>query len=190
MWSMRYHLSRVIGCGVRRFIAAMLIACILAQCLAPTMASAAIATASTIRFTQISAGEFNSCGLTTIGSILCWGDNSDGQSSVPPPPDGSTYTEVSAGYRHTCALTTQQNVVCWGANDAGQASPPGSVQSVAVQVSAGDDFTCALTTDGTITCWGLDDNQQTSAPAPPPGATFTQVSAGGVIACAVATNLD
>ena len=143
-----------------------------------------------IRFTQISAGQLDSCGLTTIGSILCWGDDSYGQASVPPPPAGSSYIEVSAGYRHTCALTNQHDVVCWGNNVQGQSSPPPAIQSLTTQLSVGDDFSCALTDDGAVSCWGLDNYGQSSPPAAPPGTTFTRVSAGGVFACALTTDFS
>jgi hypothetical protein len=177
---------------MHRRVSTLLIALLLAQFTLTTMPVATLAAAPSdtgqLRFTQISAGQLDSCGLTTIGSILCWGDDTYGQASVPPPPTDSSYIEVSAGYRHTCALTNQHNVVCWGADDQGQSSSPPAIQSLTTQVSAGNDFSCALTDVGAVSCWGLDNYHQLSPPPAPPGTTFTQVSAGGVFACALTTD--
>ncbi|HEX7101369.1 MAG TPA: hypothetical protein VF201_01875, partial [Nitrolancea sp.] len=123
------------------------------------------------------------CGLTTIGSIICWGADDVGQADVPTPPLGSIYTAVSVGYRHTCALTSLRQVVCWGINDVGQATPPPAIQSLVTQISSGNDFSCALTLSGLISCWGRDNYHQSSPPPPPPGTQYTAVSAGGVFAC-------
>ncbi len=141
-----------------------------------------------VRFTQLSAGQIDSCGLTTIGSIICWGNDDSGQAGVPAPPLGSIYTAVSAGYRHACALTSLRQVVCWGADESGQATPPPAIQSLVTQISSGNDFSCALTLSGSINCWGLDNYHQSSPPPPPPGTYYTAVSAGGVFACGLTSD--
>jgi hypothetical protein len=68
----------------------------------------------------VSAGGRHTCALDDHG-VVCWGDNSVGQSTVPTL---SNPMAVSAGDNHTCALDLS-GVVCWGFNDAGQTTIPG-----------------------------------------------------------------
>jgi len=63
------------------------------------------------------------------GSVVCWGDNADGQlgdgTLVERPtavaaaglPDALA---LAAGRAHTCALRSDRTVVCWGSDNAGQ----------------------------------------------------------------------
>ena len=69
---------------------------------------------------SVSAGDLHSCGVTSSGSVQCWGYNDGGQST---PPTGS-FQSVSAGGYHTCGLTSSGSVECWGYNDEGQSIPP------------------------------------------------------------------
>ena len=92
-------------------------------------------------------------GQIAAGSIVCWGDNSSGQTDVPgdphpahqpplPPEAASTsgdhsrsdsagepeskymYVDVTAGANHTCAVRTSGIVDCWGSDSHGQSSVP------------------------------------------------------------------
>jgi len=110
-------------------------------------------------FSQVSSGQFHTCGVQTDGTLACWGDDSFGQAS---PPDG-TFSQVSAGASHTCGVLTDGAIACWGYNFFGQASPPDGTFS---QVSAGGLHTCAVQIDGTPSCWGDDSYGQAT---PPPG---------------------
>src|SRR5947209_3484528 len=49
---------------------------------------------------SVSAGGGFSCGITTSGSIACWGDYANGILNTP----SGTFTAVSAGSRHACAV--------------------------------------------------------------------------------------
>ena len=51
-------------------------------------------------FIQIDSGNFHSCGLREDGSMVCWGDNSEGQSI----PRTGTWDRVSAGDLGTCSI--------------------------------------------------------------------------------------
>ena len=73
-----------------------------------------------VGWSTVSAGENHTCGLRTDGTVSCWGDNRQGQTT---PPQG-TFTQVSAGMTHTCGVRTDGTVACWGADFFGKATPP------------------------------------------------------------------
>lgn len=51
------------------------------------------------------------CGLRLDGSMLCWGDDTHGQLSVPP---GAGFTAVAGGVDFNCALGSVGTPSCWG----------------------------------------------------------------------------
>ena len=92
-------------------------------------------------FATISAGNRHTCGVTTSGVALCWGENSPGHlgngtttgSLVPAAVSGGyTFASVSAGRFHTCGLTTAGKAYCWGSNLLGDGGS-GSLVPVAVR---------------------------------------------------------
>jgi uncharacterized repeat protein (TIGR01451 family) len=133
-------------------------------------------------FDQLSAGAFHTCGLTTAGSIACWGNDSSGQ--VSDAPAGTDFIQLDSGFEHTCAVRSDRSVVCWGEDAFGQLTPP---PGQFVQVAAGNVHSCGLTLTGTIACWGLDgDDDGNGDPIVTGGPTdddFTQVVAGGEHVC-------
>src|SRR4051794_2561852 len=68
----------------------------------------------------VSAGLAHACGLAPTGSLVCWGRNTYGQTTVP----ASTYSAVSAGGDHTCGLHPDGTLACWGHNTFGQTTVP------------------------------------------------------------------
>jgi alpha-tubulin suppressor-like RCC1 family protein len=81
-------------------------------------------------FATISAGNRQTCAITTGGTAYCWGYNDLGQlgsgtsgdsTSVPVAVAGGlTFTAIQTGARHTCALTSGGTVYCWGDDYYGQ----------------------------------------------------------------------
>jgi alpha-tubulin suppressor-like RCC1 family protein len=129
--------------------------------------------------TQISAGCGHSLALTASGSVLAWGDNTDGQLGLPANkpgfadtpvplrwPGGATAKAVSAGCSDSLVLTSAGQVLAWGDNNDGQLgdgtttsrSAPVAVKlprNKTVQaISAGCAYNLALTTTGQIYAWG------------------------------------
>jgi alpha-tubulin suppressor-like RCC1 family protein len=131
---------------------------------------------------SVAAGSESTCALTSLGTVWCWGDNSNGQlgngtftlSTVPVQVMDSTgsapladIARISAGAFHTCAVTNTGAAFCWGDNSNGQlgngteivSNLPVPVAGLSIGVStiaAGSDFTCAVTVSGGAECWGDD----------------------------------
>jgi alpha-tubulin suppressor-like RCC1 family protein len=143
------------------------------------------------RLKVISTGFDHACGITTAGSLLCWGRNNSGQvgSGVISPGDpipvevsgGRHYETVSAGTEFTCAITMEAIPYCWGKNNVGQLGGGTSASAVPVPVSGGLHFVhlgtgaehaCGVTPEGAAYCWGqnargqLGDGSTTPRPTP------------------------
>jgi alpha-tubulin suppressor-like RCC1 family protein len=123
----------------------------------------------------VTAGYAHSCALTTYATVMCWGDNTDGelgdgthtQRNTPVAVTGLSpgVISIAAGVSYTCAVTYAGGVECWGANSAGQLGdgtttpsstpvPVSGLDSGVVSVSADGTVTCALTSAGAVKCWG------------------------------------
>jgi alpha-tubulin suppressor-like RCC1 family protein len=132
-----------------------------------------------LRFRQISAGFYYTCGVTTGDRAYCWGYNGDGalgdgtttQRLRPAPvAGGHRFRQVSAAADHTCGVTTEDRAYCWGINTMGQLgngthdpSGNGRLTPVAVagtlrfrHVSLGVYHSCGATTSDRAYCWGGD----------------------------------
>jgi alpha-tubulin suppressor-like RCC1 family protein len=93
----------------------------------PRLTPAAVAGGLT--FASISAGDLQTCGVTTQNQAFCWGTSLEGglgaggttQSATPVAVGGGiAFAEVSAFAASVCGRTTGGEVYCWGANDRGQ----------------------------------------------------------------------
>lgn len=133
------------------------------------------------RFTNMLAGGWSSCGLTSQGDVYCGGAYSDsilgyggaltGPASRPVPvPTMQKFTALTNGYDHQCGLNAEGRAFCWGLNDLGQLGDAStsvkevfpravSLQNGAafIQIAAGNGSSCGLVGDGTVYCWGSDE---------------------------------
>lgn len=144
------------------------------------------------RYTDLSAGEAFTCGVTDTGGVSCWGRGAEHQlgtgvarsERVPTRADIAGVRSISAGRAHACVTRAVGDVYCWGDNSRGQlgvghtsvVAGPVQVSSIGklrnVEVASGGAHTCAATIAGALYCWGdnaagqLGDGTLTSAPAP------------------------
>jgi alpha-tubulin suppressor-like RCC1 family protein len=158
---------------------------------------------------QIVANDNNTCAISALGDLNCWGSNNYGKLSqqqtnipykVPIMGFESGVAEVHLGYRFGCSLLIDGTVKCWGNNIGGQLGDNtiiSKVAAVAVQglsgtvtkLSTGPSDTCALINDGSVQCWGSNIAGNTAVTvASLSGATDIYLGNGD--ACAVTSTHD
>jgi alpha-tubulin suppressor-like RCC1 family protein len=183
---------------------------------APEPGPALATTAQVLSFSQVSAGAYHTCGVTTDDRAYCWGSNSLGQlgngeygsrSTPVAVAGGLRFVQVSAGYEHTCGVTTDDRAYCWGYNDFGQLGDSNqySIQRTPVavadghhfrQIRAGSFHTCAVTPFDVAFCWGWNGRGQLGTnggvhitPARVfGGLRFRRIVAGGLHTCGATTD--
>jgi hypothetical protein len=106
----------------------------------------------------IVAGGAQSVAVKVDGSVVVWGDNSQGQANVPGAAQSGVIT-VAAGAYHTVALMNNGSVVAWGQQTNGPVAAQSGVQAIA----AYGWHTVALKTNGSVVEWG--DSGQWVVPA-------------------------
>ena len=132
---------------------------------------------SSLNATDIALGGSHTCAIRLNGSVVCWGDNGQGQLGVTTSslfsapvnltlPIGRKATSITAGISHTCAILDNGSAMCWGSNTFGQIgdgtkedrySPTYLNMSTSrniTEISAGGSHTCARLDNGTLLCWG------------------------------------
>jgi alpha-tubulin suppressor-like RCC1 family protein len=153
--------------------------------------------APTYRFTQLSAGGRRTCGVTSGGELVCWGDNEGGAVNpliadrfvaphvVPMPAavmmvSNGTWFPQSHSFGQMCVMTVEAKVYCW--------RPPAQPTLVSapvdfIEVSAGTSIICGRSAAGEVYCWG-NRHPITAEPFRIPG-SFQSVAAGLATACGV-----
>lgn len=110
----------------------------------------------------ISGGTLHSAVLKADGTVVAFGTNQDGQTTVPAGL--ANVVAVSAGGYHTMALKSDGTVAAWGNNFASQSTVPAGLSNV-VSIAAGGVHSLALRSDGTVVAWGSNSGGQTNVPA-------------------------
>jgi hypothetical protein len=103
------------------------------------------------RAAAIAAGSSHSLALKSDGTVVAWGYNAHGESTVPD--DLSGVIAIAAGGAHSLALKSDGTVVAWGHNEIGQSTVPDDLIGVAA-IAAGSSHSLALKSDGTFVAWG------------------------------------
>lgn len=143
------------------------------------------AVARGLRFLDVIAGGWHTCGITTDNRAYCWGLDDDGQvgsggtaacgggiCTRPVAVTGSRrYRQISTGFSHTCAVTLADKAFCWGHGLNGEVGDGNALEinrsPVAVksgllfrQVTAGGAHSCGVTTSSAAYCWGRNGDGQ------------------------------
>jgi len=111
--------------------------------------------------TNLAAGAYFSLALTTDGTVLGWGDNSFGQTTIPAGLTG--VAAIAAGAGHSLALQANGTVMGWGDNSCGQTNLPRGLTNMAA-IAAGGAYSLALHSNGTVAGWGDNSFGQTNIP--------------------------
>jgi alpha-tubulin suppressor-like RCC1 family protein len=99
-------------------------------------------------------------------NVLAWGDNSQGQTNVPP--SASNVVAVAAGDQFSMGLRSDGSILSWGNAPAA----PAGLTNV-LQIAAGVAHCIALKTGGTVVGWGPN-----SFPVPPTATNVISIAAG------------
>jgi alpha-tubulin suppressor-like RCC1 family protein/chitodextrinase len=127
----------------------------------------------------IAAGGGYTVALKNDGTVVAWGDNSYGQTTIPAGLTG--VTAIAAGNSHTVALKNDGTVVAWGDNSSGQTTVPAGLTGVTA-IAAGNSHTVALKNDGTVVAWGSDSSGETTVPSGLTGVTAIAAGYGHTVA--------
>jgi hypothetical protein len=119
----------------------------------------AVASASPV---ALAAGFNHSLALKADGTVVGWGNNDDGQITVPAL--ATNVVAIAAGVFHSLALRVDGTVVGWGDNSYGQTTAPARATNV-VSIAAGYFHNLALKTDGTVVAWGSGSHGQCDVPS-------------------------
>ncbi len=125
------------------------------------------------RFKAVAATANHNLALKQDGTVIAWGDNTYGQTTVPSGLSG--VIALATGELHSLALKQDGTVVAWGDNFPGQTTVPSGLSGV-IAVAAGAYHNLALKQDGSVVAWG--DNQSGQATVPSGLSGVIAVAAG------------
>lgn len=163
-------------------------------------------------FRQLTAGRDFTCGLTTAGSVLCWGANDARQLGTNNVSDtcealpcshspvaaarGNTFVSMSASLNFTCAIASTGVVSCWGLNPNNHhyTDEPVVVDDALTfgRVAGGGLHSCAIDLEGAAWCWGIDamgagsSTRESAGPiAVTGGHQFQELASGRYTSCGI-----
>ena len=96
---------------------------------------------------SIAAGYNHALGLKSDGTVVAWGWNGNGITTIPA--NATNVVAIYAGSQYSLALKADGKVVSWGHSGFGYENVPSSLSNV---VAIADHH--ALKNDGTVTAWG------------------------------------
>ncbi|MBL7814078.1 MAG: hypothetical protein JNL70_03655 [Saprospiraceae bacterium] len=111
--------------------------------------------------TAIAAAGRHSLALLSNGTVIGWGDNSYGQTTIPNTVVGAK--AIAAKGLYSLALLNNGSVIGWGDNSDGQTTIPNTLTS-ATAIAAGSLHSLALLGNGSVVGWGLNNYGQTTIP--------------------------
>ena len=123
----------------------------------------------------LAAGDLHSLALKADGVVVGWGDNTDGQTSIPA--NATNVLVIAAGANHSLALKADGTITGWGDNTSGQTTIPASATN-GVSVAAGIGHSLALRADATVIGWG--DNAYGQTTIPPNASNVVAIAAGDI----------
>lgn len=140
-----------------------------------------------IPFNQVSSGSGHFCGVTSAGSVNCWGEGAYHQTTGPTALGTIQYLSTNGNVN--CAIDSASAMECWGE----RLENVGYINKVAptgigevLSVSVGLQHICALLKDRSVKCW---DTNYTIAQTPPTDLKDVRlVLAGYYESCAVTTS--
>ncbi|MFN5368346.1 MAG: RCC1 domain-containing protein, partial [Roseiflexaceae bacterium] len=104
---------------------------------------------------KVSVGNSFVLGLLNDDTLVMWGDNRHGQTTIPPAIRTMRFDDIATGHTSAYGLGIDGRVYAWGSNDFGEGSVPVAAQSNVKAISAGGRVAAAVRTDGTVVLWGL-----------------------------------
>ncbi|MBD8467453.1 family 43 glycosylhydrolase [Plantibacter sp. CFBP 8798] len=137
--------------------------------------------------TGVAAGLGHAVALGADGTVLAWGADGFGQSTVPSLT--GTITQVAAGTNHSLALAADGTVTAWGRDADGQATVPAGLDRV-LRIAAGGPNSAAVRADGTLALWGDDAFGQNDLPTALDGTRVTGVAIGSGFTVALTDDGD
>jgi alpha-tubulin suppressor-like RCC1 family protein len=92
-----------------------------------TLRRSPVSVAGNLRFSDLSAGRWHTCGVAVSGSLYCWGRIANHEFGAVPAPiaPGITFKKIATGGNLTCGIATDDTVYCLD----GTNSPPRRVQA-------------------------------------------------------------
>ena len=115
---------------------------------------------------DITKGTGHACAIKMDDTLVCWGDNIEGTTDVPP--DLGKVRDVAVASWNTCAVKLDGEPVCWGTKlynsspERFHPQPKGlKLKSIRAKLAT----YCGLQMDNTMACWGDESNVHITIPA-------------------------